>query len=334
MGSLGQTVFLFGSGLAQLTGALMATGSVMGWQQTNPFHYTRDPMILRLQSPELTLVFGVVTYVLATTVLIPILEARLGAAARHRRAIALGFLPLAGVAAYFISSTDAPGIPADAKPSTQGETIPAAIAIGLAVLTLIGGIIFIDQARKPFVRKPTISTDVANRHAYLAIRDIIKAQSEYVKRDWDGNGKREFALFVAHLWRTARRNQPTVEVGLIPEELAVARDVDFAYNGFAFRNLHQRALTAQTSTDRRPRRPPLRELDYSKEWALYAEPISSRKAEDEHHRLQFLALSDEAVFARKAKYAHISFVPLEPEEQWSPVSSLADIERLQTKPIE
>ncbi|MCU0663927.1 MAG: hypothetical protein MUC50_16575 [Myxococcota bacterium] len=188
----------------------------------------------------------------------------------------------------------------------------------------------VTQIGKPLEPKTSISASEANQAAFLAVKDIGKAQTAYQKTDWDGDGQKKFALFVVHLWRTGRKNKEPVDVNLIPEELAVARLSDFAYRGYSFRDLHCQMIGDDSSPSTPPQeKSNLRELDYSKEWALLANPELASQEDDIQKSLQFIALSDGRIFARHHQPDTIRCIPFELENQWSLISSSADVSTLE-----
>jgi hypothetical protein len=318
-------VLLVPLGAIQLLGALVTAGALLGWGRANPFRYLTDPLLLQLDNPELNLLLGLTTYLISTVFLIAVLEAGLlGQHGRGRQSL-LGLLPVVGVAIplFFWPRTQMRDSSWEIPATTGGRRVPAAILMGLAGGMVLLGVLVVAQIEKPLEPPAYISASEANHAAFLAVTEIAEAQTAYRKSDWDGDGQKEFALFVVHLWRTGRKNAEPVDVNLIPEDLAVARNSDFAHRGYSFRNLHCRTMGDEASHQR--------ELDYSKEWALFAEPEIAAQEDENEKRLQFIALSDGRFFARQYQPDAIRCIPLDLEKQWSPISSSADISRL-TKP--
>ncbi len=319
---------LFALGGGQAFGTLVALGALMSWEPLNPFRYLTDPVLLQLNTPELNLLIGVTTYLVSTVFLMALFETRLRARNFCGRASLLGLVPLVGAVSLFFFRKKNGAPSKDTTSRAGGQLFPAAIVAGLTGLMVIFGVYFVTQIGKP--RESVTSVAHANFEAYSAVKKIFEAQKSYKLKDWDGDGEKEFALFVAHLWRTGRKKSEPVDVGLLSEELAVARNVELSYHGYSFRNLHhqqmvpRRALHEAASGESH-----LRELNYREQWALIAEPQFSPEREDKNRSLEFLAFSDGRIFARQRRNEKIESIPFEYEKQWSLVSSVADIENLQ-----
>lgn len=325
------TALLLVLGVVQLMGALVALGVLMSWGVTNPFRYWSDPALRQLENPELILLLGLMIYLFSTGFLIAVLETRLRAPALSRRTSLLGLLPIIGVASPFFIRRE-PSHLTHLPSRTDGQLIPAIIAVGLAGLMVIFGVFWVTQWRGSARPSSSVSAAQANIAAFLAIKDISKAQSSYKLYDWDGDGDKEYALFIVHLWRTGRLKKDPIDVNLIPEELAVARVPEFAYQGFLFRNLHSQDMAPLNA----PGTPlagetPARKLDYGNEWALIADPEFTPKEDDPNQVLQFIAFSDNRIFARPYKADIIKSIPFEYEKEWTLLSSIAEIDRLQRK---
>lgn len=319
-------------GVGQLLGAFALIGALLGWGFASPFRYLSDPMLLQLETVELSLLLAAALYLFSTVCLVATLEANPAGQTQSRRVPLLGLIPLFGVASHFFlrPSESASSNKREEEPKKRGQTVPAAIVIALASMTVILGVYFVLQIGNRGDTRLSMDAASSNREAFSAIEKIAEAQARYKLEDWDGDSKKEYALFVVHLWRTGRLKKEPAQVGLIAEELAVARNPETAYRGYSFRNLHFRETSPPPEPSAyEPSDSHLQKLDYSAEWALIAEPQVPPVPDDPNERLQFLALSDGRIFARPSKGNTVDAVPFEFEKTWSPVESIDDIKVLE-----
>jgi len=63
---------------------------------------------------------------------------------------------------------------------------------------------------------------------------ISRAQAEYIKHDYDNNGKLEYARFVPHLWRTIGKKNEKIQLDLIPKKLAFGAEKTHACDGYYY----------------------------------------------------------------------------------------------------
>lgn len=319
-------------GIFQLVGLLLTAGSALGWESMILFRYLSDPLFMGFNNPELNLLLGITAYLISTFLAVAALETKLRSRGSSGRAALSGILPLAGVLLFFLASWEKGTIIQDGEVQSEGQLVPTAIVLGLAGLMLVCGVYFVTQIGKPRELAKPISAAQGNLEAFSAIKTIGKAQASYKQRDWDGDGEKEFAPFVVHLWRTGRLRKEPVDVKLIPEELAVARVEALAFRGYCFRNLHFQELERENAPEADlAQEPPLRQLDYRKEWALIAEPQFFPKESENNYSLKFLALSDGRIFATPHEERTVQSIPSGYEKNWSPVSSVADLEKAQKK---
>ena len=80
------------------------------------------------------------------------------------------------------------------------------------------------------------------RLAHQRLGTIIRAQRQYRQRDWDGDGRKTYARFHIHLWRSVRQDGEPVPVDLISRELGFAMVPGFALDGYYYKDIHSRAL--------------------------------------------------------------------------------------------
>ena len=90
---------------------------------------------------------------------------------------------------------------------------------------------------------------------------ICAAQEKYIQKDWDGDGKKVYSRYLAHLWTTLSRQSDPILIELIPKKLAFAMGPANDLEGYYYKDLPQRALDSKGNT---------RKNDYTKEWAIAA----------------------------------------------------------------
>lgn len=98
--------------------------------------------------------------------------------------------------------------------------------------------------------------------AYRNLKSIAEAQDKYIRQDWDSDGKKAYAMFYVHLWRSVSLDSEPIPVNLITRELAFAMEVTQTLKGYYYMDLRKRRV------DKRTRKP----FDYTKEWGVAACP--------------------------------------------------------------
>jgi len=81
------------------------------------------------------------------------------------------------------------------------------------------------------------------RIAFNNIRLISRAQAEYIKHDYDNNGKLEYARFIPHLWRTIGKKNEKIQLDLIPKKLAFAIEKTHACDGYYYMHKFSKNLS-------------------------------------------------------------------------------------------
>lgn len=158
------------------------------------------------------------------------------------------------------------GHPASAAvPRRRRVSSPARVAGVIATLIVSVGFVLaaIQIVMRDSEYKPNVRTITANEvAAFKNLVRIREAQERYLERDWDGDGRRNYAKFFVHLWSSVRTDGTRVPVNLISKELAFAEGTYRSKNGYYFEELHSRETTSGRIVD----------LDYSEEWALLGLP--------------------------------------------------------------
>lgn len=107
------------------------------------------------------------------------------------------------------------------------------------------------------------------------LREIAQAQGEYIKTDWDEDGKREYAKFLVHLWQSVSTKDSSVKpCRLINEKLAFVSDSHQGLDGYQYRILTLRSHGSGAPNS--PDKPTARPLDFGSEWAAVAYPVTRK----------------------------------------------------------
>lgn len=110
---------------------------------------------------------------------------------------------------------------------------------------------------------PDVEEKRANEvEAFRNLKAIADAQEKYKQKDWDGDGKKVYAVFYVHLWRSVSLKGEPIRVNLIPKKLAFAMEASGMVNGYYYKDLRLRGTEGGTG----------REFAYEKEWAVAALP--------------------------------------------------------------
>jgi len=171
-----------------------------------------------------------------------------------------------------------------------------------------------------------------SRNEQLAIRrlrTISAAQHRYRETDWDGDGRKTFALYLAHLWRTVDNKADSVPVNLVPRELAFAMRRTFALDGYFYVDIHYRKTVAEATSAKAFSE---ERLDRSCEFAVAGFPCDY----GESGRLSFLVTGDGVIMAKdlpripEDSDVGLFAYPLDPRrEGWTVVDDNESLKRLQ-----
>lgn len=171
-------------------------------------------------------------------------------------------------------------------------------------------------------REPKVSVEQIKQNeqaTYLNLKKIAKAQQEYIKDDWDGDGKYVYSLFLVHLWKTVTtKNGDTKSLRFISKELGFASEPAFAINGYSFMVLHYYII---------PNKPSER-IDYAKEWAIYASPSERNRT----GMLSFLIDQTGNIMVSETQVVYNHEYPYQPlQNGWKPIASLNDLAKFQER---
>ena len=162
------------------------------------------------------------------------------------------------------------------------------------------------------------------------LRTLIEAQHRYREVDWDGDGEKQYAPFLVHLWRSVDTGGHAIEVHLLPRAFAIAMSPAWAVDGYYFTDLRRRQLPPAstesdgiTSTNVGPRA--YADIDFHHGWAVSATPV----AYGETGFLTFIADQTGTIWGKDQK-AIQTFYPNEPKYAgWVAITDEGALERLQ-----
>ncbi len=103
--------------------------------------------------------------------------------------------------------------------------------------------------------------------AYENLKTIAAAQGKYIRRDWDNDGKKTYAMFYVHLWRSVSLDGKPIDVELIPRVLAFAMEATNPLKGYFYLDLRKRLGEGRKG----------QAFDYAKQWAIAAIPEDRRR---------------------------------------------------------
>ena len=169
-------------------------------------------------------------------------------------------------------------------------------------------------------QKPSPSNTPANeRRAYLNLYSIAAAQTRYIKTDWDGDGKRVYAKYYTHLWTSVDTAGRPLRLDLIPRKLAFASQPARAIDGYWYLDLHDRVLPLSGRLD---------PLDYEKEWAVLAIPLT----DGQNEMLHFLADSSGRIYYKYARYVPEQYVDDRAAKGWQQIHSVEQLNLIRKNP--
>jgi hypothetical protein len=158
--------------------------------------------------------------------------------------------------------------------------------------------------------------------AFKNMKRIAQAQEEYIQKDWDRDGKKTYAHFFVHLWRSVDVKGKPVSVGLIPKRLGFAMEPSSAVNGYYYMDIHE-SLGEDENT--------LKPIDYQKGWAIVAMPA------DYTDKDLWVFIADSGrIFAKEIRHCYgwmPTQFPLDPiSEGWKEINSVKDVKEKKRYP--
>jgi hypothetical protein len=156
-------------------------------------------------------------------------------------------------------------------------------------------------------------------HAFTNLLMISQAQKKYKEKDWDGDGKKTYALYFVHLWTSVSTKSEPIRIELIPKKLAFAMETAKAIDGYYFIDLHDRISQGGGQVP----------MDYEKQWAIMGLTASHGQT----GMLNFLADQTGSIFVNIAKYV----APQCPENPsaggWVKIENIEQLKDFQKKII-
>ena len=153
--------------------------------------------------------------------------------------------------------------------------------------------------------------------AYENLKLIAAAQEEYKQRDWDSDGKKFYAMFYVHLWRSVSLAGEPIGVNLIGKELAFAMEESKTLKGYYYMDLRKRLIDIKA----------IEEFDYTKEWGLAALPGTRGRT----GLLTFIIDQSNVIYATTKMHSQPEY-PYDPGGSgWARIDSRADLEKFQER---
>ena len=188
---------------------------------------------------EINFTIGIVIFLLGTIFVMFSLESKAINAGRKTAVALLGFISPIGI--IIASKLKKQPI---LEPTENGKLTEKKTRLIGSIFTVIVTAVFL-WAGYQWLRRnnfpPKLSTAQIQSNEILAferLRQICEAQYEYILKDWDGDGQKNYAQFLAHLWQSVDSNADPVKVNLLPRKLAFAMRRPFALDGYIYVDMH------------------------------------------------------------------------------------------------
>jgi hypothetical protein len=162
------------------------------------------------------------------------------------------------------------------------------------------------------------------------LRDLVRAQRVYRETDWTGDGRKQYAPFLVHLWRSVDMSGYPIEVHLLPRVFAIAMSPAWAVDGYYFTDLRRRQSSIESAGPDSTTRPSASAVDYADidlqhEWAVAATPA----VYGETGFATFIVDQTEEVWGKDSRTAP-TFYPNEPQRSgWVELADEEALVRLQ-----
>lgn len=168
------------------------------------------------------------------------------------------------------------------------------------------------REQKPITPETMQLNEIA---AYENLKALAAAQESYIRRDWDKDGKKTYAIFYVHLWRSVSKDSQPIEVNLIPKELAFAMEVTNPLEGYYYLDIRKRLMEGRKGEA----------FDYGKEWAIAAIPADRRRV----GVLTFITDQTGVIYVTPGIHTQPEY-PHDPEANgWTRLNSLDDLKKFQ-----
>jgi len=188
---------------------------------------------------EINFTIGALIFLFGTIFIMFLLESKAVNAGRKTAVALLGFISPVGI----IIASKLKNRPI--RESAEKEKSPEKkICLVGSVFTLIITAVFLWAGYQWLQRNnfpPKLSTAQIQSNEILAferLKQICEAQHKYILKDWDGDGQKNYAQFIAHLWQSIDSNADPVKVNLLPRKLAFAMRRPYAIDGYIYVDIH------------------------------------------------------------------------------------------------
>jgi hypothetical protein len=218
----------------QAAGIIIA---VLAFNQNLSFPITVETMLPI--AVEINLIIGAVIFLLGTVFIMFPLESKAIDAGRKCAVALLGFISPFGI----ITALKLKERTIQKSAGKEQLPIKKACLVG-SVFTIVVTIFFLWEGYQWLQRNnfpPKLSTGQKKSNETLAfkrLKQIYEAQQKYILKDWDGDGQKNYAQFLAHLWQSVDSNADPVRVNLLPREIAFAMRRPFAVDGYIYVDMH------------------------------------------------------------------------------------------------
>jgi hypothetical protein len=188
---------------------------------------------------EINLTIGAVIFLLGTIFIMFPLESKAINAGRKTAVALLSFIGPVGI--IIASKLKKRPILESAEKEQSPEKKTCLVG---SILTVIVTSVFLWEGYQWLQRNnfpPKLSTAQIQSNEILAferLKQICEAQHKYILEDWDGDGQKTYAQFLAHLWQSIDSNADPVKVNLLPRKLAFAMREPFAIDGYIYVDTH------------------------------------------------------------------------------------------------
>jgi len=157
---------------------------------------------------------------------------------------------------------------------------------------------------------------------------IHRAQKQYIAVDWDKDGIKRYAEFMAHLWQTVDHNADPVRNSFIPRKLAFAMGVSRAVDGYYFQSIHIKEIQpGRPNSDKNNKHRQLQsiDIDLTREWAIVATPASYGRT----GTLSFMIGSSGKIYAKDNRNRPVESIPESlVSTGWQEIATEKDIRKL------
>jgi hypothetical protein len=281
---------------------------------------------------EINFIIGAVVFFLGTIFIVFSLESKAINAGRNPAVALLGFISPVGIiiASKFKKRPICESAEKGQPPGKKICLIGSIFTVIVTAAFLWGGYQWLQRNNFP----PKLSPAQIQSNEILAferLKQICEAQHKYILNDWDGDGQKNYAQFLAHLWQSVDSNADPVKVNLLPRKVAFAMREPFAIDGYIYVDLHYsftRPKTKQSSAASVE----INEIDPNAGFAVSALPVSNK----ETGVLSFIITQKGDIYARPLDHiiygSRLGLLPCPTDfaqEGWRQIKNVNDLKNVQ-----